>query len=90
MISPSFYGSTFTSLFVAAMMVDRSTTSATNGNHSGIPDVDCETVSTEKNIHPIENSLFSLNDRWFSTAFKKHCAPEITRSSKKSAAGIAF
>jgi hypothetical protein len=63
----------FTPLFVAAMRVDRSTTSASNGRQSGIPDIDCETLSTEKNIHPIENPLFLLNDQWFSTALQKHC-----------------
>jgi hypothetical protein len=69
----------FTHFFVADKLADRSSASASNGNQSGIPDVDCETISTEKNIHPVENPLFSLNDRWFSAALPKHCAPEITR-----------
>jgi hypothetical protein len=69
-ISPSFYGAMFTPLFVAAVMVDRAAASASNGSQPGIPDVDCVTVSTEKNIHLIQNPLFSLNDQWFSIALK--------------------
>jgi hypothetical protein len=79
----------FPHFFVANKLADRSSASASNGNQSGIPDVDCETISTENTIHPAEKPLFSLNDRWFSTALPKHCVLEIIRSSGKSAACIA-